>query len=135
MVDRANPVARATTVTPPYPISRASAAAHWRLRRSSNSGATTQYLRRRRVTAGGSRTPFYDRLALRVQELTCMSYFCASPNCPRELHGRTIAQQRPASILGSMVGDPPQSVWSAPDPQAAIIDEEPSASARQTAYS
>src|SRR3977135_317854 len=79
MVDRANPVARATTVTPPYPISRASAAAHWRLRRSSNSGATTQYLRRRRVTAGGSRTPFYDRLALRVQELTCMSYFCARP--------------------------------------------------------
>ena len=52
-----NPVARATTLTPPYPISRASAAAHCRRRRSSNSGATTRYLRRTRMTADGSRTP------------------------------------------------------------------------------
>ena len=62
-------LARATTLTPPYPISRAAAAAHCRRRRSSNSGATTRYLRQRRITAGGSRTPRYDRFTPRVQEL------------------------------------------------------------------
>jgi len=56
IVVRHSPLARATAVTPPLPKSRASAAAHWRRRRSSISGSSARNLRRMRSTLEVSST-------------------------------------------------------------------------------
>src|SRR5262249_37896523 len=56
IVSRANPVALATTASPPYPTLRDSAAAHSRRARSSSTAWSAEYFRR--MTASISRSRF-----------------------------------------------------------------------------
>ena len=79
IVGRDMPVARDTRDTPPHPRSRASAAAHCRRRRSSNSMATAMNFRRIRASTCASCMRKSSHKPLESPMSTCKSYFFALP--------------------------------------------------------